>query len=204
MTLTNAYVSIDEYRLFATNRQPGDEGVIEACVAAASRMIDRWCGRPHGFWQDSTVQTRTYHADSPGLCFVDDISTTTGLVVKTDIDDDGAYAQTLTITTDFVLYPLNAGAQTPARPWNEIRIVSDEGFPTGARPGVQVTAKFGWPTVPDEVRLACLLQAQMLMAGTEARTGIVQTSVDGLPTRMSRYLHPQAELLLDDFRQVAR
>jgi len=169
-------------------------------------MIDRYTGRRHGFWQDGSVSTREYHADDAWCVQVDDISTATGLIVKADETDDGTYGSTLTITTDFVLYPLNFGDETPARPWDEIRIVpsSRYRFPVTSRAGVQVTAKFGWAAVPDEVKLANIFQAQMLYSSKDARGGVIQASVDGYPTRVSRYMHPQAELLLSDLVKVAR
>lgn len=179
----------------------GDITLVELCIAAASRNIDRFCGRR--FWQDSTVVTREYHADSDSVVFVDDISTSTGLVVKTDTADDGTFATTLTITTDFLLYPLNAADEVPVKPWTELRIAGGSGywFPVeDGRPGVRVTAKFGWPAVPDDVKLATIFQAQMLYASKDARGGVWGDT--GL--RVSRFMHPQAQELLTDYVREAR
>ena len=52
---------------------------IEQAIEAASREIDAYCGRR--FWQDGTATARTYYADTPRIACVDDIATTTGLVV---------------------------------------------------------------------------------------------------------------------------
>ena len=204
MTLSNAYATTDEFRAYCRIDSAADNTLHEGVVAAASRMVDRYTGRR--FWQDGTVVAREYHADSPSCVQVDDISTTTGLIVKSDINADGTFAQTLTITTNFLAYPLNAADDVPARPFTEIRIVDSlgTGFAVGPRPGVQVTAKFGWAAVPDEVKLATILQAQMLWNAKDARGGILSASVDGFATRMSRFLHPQAEILLVDFVRAPR
>ena len=200
MTITNGYCTLAEYKQASDITSTANDTLHELAISAASRMIDRHCGRK--FWQDGSVVAREYHADDRRTVFTDDISTTTGLIVKVDTADDATWATTLTITTHFLLAPLNAADQVPVRPFDEIRLTDDttDFFPTGVRPGVQVTAKFGWPAVPDEVKLATILQAQMLGTAKNARGGILQLSVDGIgPTRMSRRLHPQAELLLEDF-----
>lgn len=204
MTITNGYTSLAEFNNFSRLTTPADAPIVETCILAASRQIDRYCGRR--FWQDSAVVAREYHADDADCVETDDISTTTGLIVKIDTNLDSTYATTLTITTDFLLYPLNAGDEVPARPYNEIRIAygSSQAFPTSGRPGVQVTAKFGWPAIPDEVVLACILQAQMLYSSKDARAGILQFGGDGFASRLSRYMHPQAELLLEPYVKVVR
>lgn len=204
MTITNGYCTLADFKAFARITDTVDDTINEAVINAASRMVDRYTGRR--FWQDATVVTREFHADDAWCVQVDDVSTLTGLIVKTDEADAGTFTRTLTITTDYMCYPLNAADETPARPFDEIRIMSSSSylFPTTARPGVQVTAKFGWAAVPDEVKVATIFQAEMLYAAKDARSGIVQAAVDGYATRMSRYLHPQAELLLADFVKVAR
>lgn len=206
MSLTNAYCTVAEFQSLSRIDSGADQTLHEICINAASRLVDRHCGRRHGFWQDASVGTREYHPDSNWCVQVDDISTSTGLIVKTDTAVDGTFATTLTITTDFLLYERgspNAADETPARPWDEIRITSNAtNYFTMAdhRPTVQVTAKFGWAAVPDEVKLATILQAQMLYSAKDARTGILQVlSQEGFATRMSRFLHPQADLLLADF-----
>ena len=173
MALTNCYCTVDEFMTFTRIGDFEDAVIHDLCLNAASRMVDRYTGRRHGFWQDSSVKTREYHADDAWRVQTDDISTTTGLIVKTDTD--GTYATTLTITTDFLPYPRNADDDVPVRPFDELVIVSSIGaslFVVSRGPGVQVTAKFGWPAVPDDVKLATLLQAQMLYSAKDARAGL--------------------------------
>lgn len=200
MTITNGYCTVDDFMAYSRLNGLDDNLLVELCISAASRNIDRHCGRR--FWQDSVVATREYHADDQCLVVVDDISTSTGLVVKTDTASTGTFDTTLTITTDFLLYPLNAADEVPVEPWTHIRIAGGSGywFPTDSdRPGVRVTAKFGWPAVPDEVKLATVFQAQMLYASKDARGGVWDTGL-----RVSRFMHPQAQELLVDFVREAR
>ena len=198
MSLTNCYATLDQLRSEITSLTDVDsDDQLERALNAASRQIDAHCGRR--FWQDATVKVRTFHADDALTCEVDDISTTTGLIVKADTGGDGTYASTLTITTHFVLEPLNAAAETPVRPYTSIPIVDGTGgyFPLAKRPGVQVTAKFGWPAVPDDVLEACCRQAYALFKGGDAALGILQTA-DGMPYRVGG-LHPHARDLLEPY-----
>ena len=150
-----------------------DDAKIERSVEAASRQIDGWCGRR--FWQDASVATREFFADDARCCYVDDISTTTGLVVKIDDDADGTFETTVTISTDFILLPLTAEDEyDPDWPYSEIRLVDNYSFPrpSNGRPGVQVVAKFGWAAVPNDIEKACIIQSEMLFKAKDAPLGV--------------------------------
>lgn len=204
MSITNGYGTLDalkaQMRIGVSDYD--DDARLEASIAAASRQIDAHTGRR--FWQDSTVVDRQFYADNSRCCYVDDISTTTGLIVKVDDDDDGTFETTLTVTTNYILRPLNAADMVPVWPYDEIVLVDSNGavsFPvhgTG-RPGVQVTAKFGWPAVPDDVTKACLAQAGLLFKADDASLGAIQFADAGVALRMQNRLHPVAEALLEPY-----
>jgi hypothetical protein len=173
---------------------------IERAIYAASRQIDRYTGRPHGFWQDDTVVIRYYAAEDATCVEVDDISTATGLIVKTDVNGLGSFSTTLTITTDFKLLPLNAVAD--GRPFDRLVLAGSSSayFPvhSSGTPGVQVTAKFGWAAIPSDVAEACVIQAVSLYKAPAASMGILQVGVDGIPARVP-YMHPIAAALLEGY-----
>lgn len=183
MAITNGYATLDEMKLelgLPVSNTTHDDN-LELAVNAASRQIDGYCGRR--FWQDGTVGTREYWADSYTYCCVPEgISTTTGLVVKIDQDGDGTYETTLTLSTDFILTPPNALDNTPAWPYTEILLVNNYTFPLlyNGRPGVQVTAKFGFPAVPDDVSKACRLLAHDAFKGKDAAFGVAGINDTGL------------------------
>jgi hypothetical protein len=200
MTLTNAYCTTADARNSLTISDLDDDVLLEGCISAASRQIDRYCNR--WFWQDASLVTREFFAYDSRNVYVNDISTTTGLVVKVDINADGTFAQTLTIATNFVLLPRNAAYDYPVRPWTQIRII-DQGitfFPiwnTG-QAGVQVTAKFGWAAVPDLVKQACILAGDPVV---QVAGRAVWCGADGprrLAMRIKQGLHPVAAALLTD------
>ena len=202
MTITNGYTTNallkGELGIPVTNTEHDTK--LDAAVSAASRQIDGHCGRR--FWQDGSVVAREFYADSPVDCMVDDISTTTGLIVKVDTGDDGTFATTLTITTHFLLLPLNVADRVPVWPYTSLRLVNTDAaaFPSwsSGRPGVQVTAKFGWPAVPDDVAKACLIQASQLFKASDAVFGGLSFS-DGGFMRVRGGLNPMADALLEQY-----
>jgi hypothetical protein len=175
VALTNAYCSVADVR-----EHMGDSGsalntnLLERAINASSRAIDRYTQRR--FWRDAAVTTRTYFPDDPMCVYVDDISTTTGLVVATGTD--GATFGTTWATTDYALEPRNAGVVASgdtADAYAYWRIVSIAGrsFPmVGYRPTLQVTARFGWSAVPPDVTEACILKAVSLFKRKDAPFGV--------------------------------
>ena len=200
MSITNGYITLGSLADEMGIADAEDDTRLEAAIASASRQIDAHCGRR--FWQDSAVVARTYAATNRTMLMVDDISTRTGLVVKIDDDDDGVYETTLTETTDFLLAPLNALLEVPARPFEELVLVDNYYWPQWRRPGVEVTAKFGWPAIPDDVATACTIQAKNLYKVTGSGVfGSMQLSVDGIPMRIPG-LDYVAKALLEPYRKV--
>jgi hypothetical protein len=202
VTITNGYATLQQAQAELQIDDSADATRIEICIAAASRQVDSYTGRR--FWQDGTVTDRQFHADNSMICYVDDISTTTGLVVKVDTADNGFVSgtTTLTVTTDFVLRPTNAADDVPVRPYTMIVLTSDAAasFPvSSSRPGVQVTATVGWPAVPDDVVKACLLQTAQLFRGADAPFGVASFGLDGGAMRLRESLHPLAAAILQPY-----
>ena len=202
MSITNGYAILDQLKeqMRIPVNDLTDDARLELAIAAASRQTDGHTGRR--FWQDATVKVREYSADDPTCLLVDDISTATGLIVQLDDNQDGVYETTLTINTDFRLYPWNAAAEVPAWPFTELRLAVHAGsyFPmVEGSPTVKVTARFGWPAVPDDVTKACLVQAGQLFKSDDAAFGAVQFAESGVALRVLNRLHPIAEALLEPF-----
>lgn len=175
-----------------------DDYEILGAVRAASRRIESYCGMPRGrgWWRDTAVTTRTFVACSGSRCLIPEgISTTTGLVVQTDGGGDGTYENTLTSGTDYILQPYNA--LVDGWPYTEILLADNYTFPihSSGRAGVQITARFGWPAVPDDVREAALILAHRLFKRKESATGVVGFDGMGATVRLTRTDPDVAELL---------
>lgn len=206
MALTHAYTTVADLAVeleLAAGDATRLQAKLERAIAAASRQIDAHTGwTQHGFWADTTVQVRTYEPEEAEEIYIPEgISTATGLIVKTDQDGDGTYEVTLS-NSDLILCPVNALADWPAHPYTEIEVrPTSQGvyFPTGLENSVQITAKFGWPAVPDDVEKACLVQATQLFKAGDAAFGGVQLGLDGGVLRLGTRLHPMAEALLERY-----
>lgn len=203
MAITNGYCTLAELKpeLRIPTADTEDDSRLEVAIAAASRQIDAHCGRR--FWQDATVQTREFYANDYRRCEVDDISTTTALVVQVDDDDDGVFETTLTISTHFILRPLNAADRVPVWPYDELVLVDaiNGNFPmsSSGRPGVRVQARFGWSAVPDDVKKACLVQSAMLFKSADAVFGVTEFANAGAAMRVGRTINPIAAALLEPY-----
>lgn len=204
MAITNGLATLNEFKavLGIDQDDTTDDDELEDCIETASRDVEAYCGRGRKFWQDSTVVDRKYFPTNSHCLYVDDISTTTGLIVKVDQDDDGTFETTLTIDTDFQVHPVNAAAEFPVRPWT--RIVLLDGTLAGwnrlssGRPYVQVTAKFGWSAVPEAVKRATLLQAKTLFKADDTTFGTFQIGIEGAARNVPR-MDPVAAARLEPF-----
>lgn len=202
MTLTNCYVTLDAVKDELGRSDVANDARIEAAINSASRQIDDFTGRR--FWQDTNVVAREFYADDyseliSGVEQPFDISTTTGLIVKLDTADTGTFGTTLTINTHFVLTPPNAADD--GEPFTGIRLVDSlYSFPmsSSGRPGVQITAKFGWAAIPDPVVQACLIQSVLLYKATDAAMGGLSFG-DGAFLRVRGGLNPIAQSLVDRY-----
>lgn len=177
MAITNGYATLTEIKTFLSISDNVDDTLLENMVEAASRSIDRIANRR--FYLDSNASARAYRVSSPVILYTDDIGTTSGLIVKLDEDGDGTFETTLTLNTDYIMDPLTA--LDLGRPYTQVTMVTtSESFPifpglfqNGLRPGVQVTARWGWPSVPDDINQACLILTADLYKRKDSPGGIL-------------------------------
>lgn len=169
---------------------------LTSALAAASRSIDKTCGRR--FWLDPTVTQRVYNPRGKVVCdedgetlLVDDIGSATGLVVETG-PADGPW----TAVTGYETTPDNAlldgkpvaGLLRPNGFWSWAR---------GSTTRVRVTARHGWPEVPPDITEAALLQATRLYKRKNSPEGILGSAEWGV-VRLSRR-DPDVWNLLEPF-----
>ena len=79
----------------------GQDTNLDNALNGASRQIDKITDRY--FYQDESVNARYYNPTNQFTLFVDDISTTTGLVVKLDTTDDGSHEKNTHIRYRFYI-----------------------------------------------------------------------------------------------------
>jgi hypothetical protein len=166
-----------------------DDLIIQA-IAAASRMIDQRCGRR--FYADATATARTFTAHDRLLTVgdtqslrVDDYLASAGATVETKTSFTGTW----TTVTGWEPGPDNADAA--GMPWTEIAYQA--GW-AGDTTKVRVTARWGWPAIPDAVAQAAALLAARLYQSKDSPNGVLG-SADWGAIRVSRF-DPDVEVLI--------
>lgn len=206
MAIVNGYCTEVELRSqLADGGLKLDTNLVQLAINASSRAIDRHCRRK--FWLETTTSTRLYKAGSASRVVVDDIGTTTGLIIETDPTMDATWSTTWT-SADYQLGPLNAdvvatGDVGAAYAFWSIEAINLLEFPTDRRRAcVRVTARFGWSSVPDEVTEACVLKAASLLKRKDAPFGVAGFGEFGA-VRISPTGDPDVVMLLRDYRRMS-
>lgn len=180
------YITRTEFKARQNITTANDDDVIGDVITEASRMVDSLCGRR--FDDLGSATARVFHPLHSTLCYVDDFSTTSGLVIKTDTSDDGTYDTTWD-AADYTLEPLNGIGDNGQSgfPYWRIVAVKAKTFPCYRRPTVEVTAQWGWASVPADVKGATYLVANRLFEERKVPFGAVTNAEFGsLPLRDQR------------------
>lgn len=230
--LVNAYVELDEFKDTVRDQLTGHDHEYVDAINAASRQIDGYCGRY--FYQTTAVSAKRFRPDSLDIMFTPDIATTTGLIVKTDDDGDGVFEVTWTLNTDFILVPEDR--MDGLLPYEQIEALPAKAFPVegvnvvtpvittnayrrrSRAKRVQVTAHWGFPAVPAEVKQATIIaaidhfKAKDLINIASTYSAGVRIAVDSTPGNFGRSvkfqrvrapsLNAQAEALVSHFRKT--
>jgi hypothetical protein len=179
-----------------------DDAQLALALTTASRAIDHACGRQFG--QLATVEARYFSArwDPPRCRWVvpiDDLMTTTGLLVAVDILDDLTYSSS--VDSAYVIEgPRNAAAK--GRPWTELvihRLSSVQ--PTWTENCVKVTARWGWSSVPTTIKQATLLQASRILARRDSPFGVAGSPEVGSEMRLLARLDVDVAVAVAPYRR---
>lgn len=196
-----AYATLAELKTFVgiPTADTADDAALQVALDSSSAQVDAYCDRV--FTADTSVTTRDYMVTDTGRLEVDPISTLTGLVLSSDDNGDGTF-ETTWAATDYRVEPINAAAA--GVPWDRIVALGTRWFPKNAyRPTVRITAKFGWPggTVPQAVKLACLIQASRLFKRKDAPFGVAGSVEFGSEMRLLNEVDRDAQNLLRPYRR---
>lgn len=188
------YATLTELKLAAgeiteTTRDP----LLLTALAAASRSVDQYCGRR--FYADTVASARQFRTVRNVVCdvdgealFIDDLA-----AAPTTVEiGDGV---TWTAITDYSTEPVNALVKN--RPINVLRRRLSQ-WRWGLVSQVRVTGLWGWPSIPDEVSQACLLQASRLFNRRKSPEGITGNAEWGL-VRVTR-VDPDVASLLQPYQ----
>lgn len=170
MALGDNYHTLAELKTRLGITDNTDNDALNAASASASRNIEKYCRRQ--FNDAGSATARLYRPTSRYVVLVDDFHTTTGLQVATDDDDDGTY-ETIWASTDYINEPIDGVRDGVAGwPYWKITAVDTYNFYSYRRPSVQVTARWGWASVPAPIKEASLALAEEIFKMKDSPYGI--------------------------------
>lgn len=177
MTISNGYITLAEAKavIYPSNYTgTGADARIEKTIEAASREIERICGRR--FY--AVAETRYYTADDGYELTIDDLTGTP--TVATDDNGDGTYETTWNASDYNLKHGQNYNASLDGKPYTQIE-VSDSGtknFPTNVSKGVRVYGSFGYiastnaNNCPAPIHDACLITVHRLFKRHDIPLGV--------------------------------
>ena len=198
MAIINGYCTLAEVKAALRLVDSTDDTLLENAIEGASRRIDGYCGR--WFYKTASTAIPVYPYNESLVRFPADLPNVT-ITIKSDTTADGTYATTLIQGTDYILEPTDAPLRN--RPYNQARRLGGKTFSlevTPSFPTVQLTAEWGWDSVPDDVREACVLLSIRQFARLNAALGIVGFADMAIAVRP---VDPDVRDLLAPFRIVA-
>ncbi len=174
MAVVNGYITLAGLKNYLKIDDSVEDTLLEQIIESASRSIDRIANRR--FYLDGTATARTYRPVGNMRVIIDDVGTTSGLILKTDPNSYGVYQTTFTLNQDYIVEPTNALAK--GRPINYLTIVGGTAMslPVNYWPQVEVTARWGWPSVPDDIEQATYILSADLYKRKDSIGGVLGLS----------------------------
>lgn len=196
------YVTLDELKnhIEVPSGDSDSDGELTIALNGAVDLIHGFCKRHFrevDTNDDGAKTTRVFTAKSPRLTLIQDAA-------KVDSVEDRQTPTSDYETVDAADYEVRpADAAADDRPFTRLSRVT--GWWPKGHDGVRVTAWFGWPSTPDVIKEATLLQASRFYRRRESPLGISQVpATDGGGMRLLDRLDADVELMLKSYRRIAR
>lgn len=202
MALTNAYCTLQEIKAAARITDAVDDALLEICVEAASRQIDRACDR---IFYNAGSAVRVYLPTDPYAVEIDDLISLTSLKTSSAADQDFDVTWT---SSDYELHPLNGRVGGSYSPYTDIKAIGDYLFPiwttsttNSNEATVQVTGVWGWNAVPIDIKQATILLGMRLFKRYDSPLGVAGFGDIGA-IRVGR-IDPDVDALIAPFKKVS-
>jgi hypothetical protein len=182
------YITLAELKKLVDVDDVVDDAFLGLLPGAASRAVDRACGRQFGIVaapEERYYPVRYVRNRRRWVAAIDDLQTTTGLILPAAIG------------TDYVLGPRNAVARGKA--W--LQIIFRETPLTSGEEEFPMTASWGWSAIPDAVKVATLLQANRWSSRKDSPYGIAGSPDQGSELRLLERVDPDVKTSLRDYRR---
>ena len=197
-----AYVSSADLAAFLSIPDTDDDVELDRAIRAAQSEVDRYCGwGADGFDQGAaSAVARTFDATDRDCVRLREggfWSAVADVTLRTDENDDGVFETTWSAGQ----FELVDESSVPGMPTVSIRSTRVRLFPlAGYRAKrVEVTAKWGWQSLPVEVEQATLLRAAQIHQRRRSSSGIQPETGFRAGGRDRDW-----QLLLDDLRHPSR
>jgi hypothetical protein len=195
LAIINGYCTLADVKASLRITDTIDDALIENSINAASRMIDQYCNRY--FYSTSSNEVRYYKATDAFNCWIDDCQTIVS--VQTAATNPVTFNTTWD-STDYQTIPANTYANGGYQPITGLTAVKNYFFPTWADINlVKVTGTFGWSSVPDPIKFACIIQASRLFKRLESPLGVAGVSDIGI-MRVGSNIDGDVAQLINPFR----
>lgn len=172
--LGDPYATLADLKAYLKLQTASQDGVLTDALTSASDEIEKFCSRT--FNKTPTPSRRLFVPDSLWEVSVDDIASTTGLVVEVDNGGVGGFETTIPATQYELSPPDGVVDGQPGWPYNHLYTAGGVWLPRywygRRRASVRVTAQWGWPAVPASIKRACLLMASQSYKLAEAPFGV--------------------------------
>jgi hypothetical protein len=169
---TRTYTDVDTLKDSLHITDVTRDDLLARAVTSGSRSIDKMCGRR--FWLDETAAARILRPQNHVVCDVDgarllvpDIGSLDDLVVE--LGSAAAGWSDVTSSVEPVEPELEG--------WPYMSLLRSSWSLTSR---VRVTARWGWPAVPDEISQAALIQASRLFKRKDSPEGIAGSAEWGV------------------------
>jgi hypothetical protein len=196
MAITNGYCTLADVKAALRLTDNADDVLLENSIEAASRRIDGYCGT--FFYQKAA--TIDLFTRFPYYCPIPDLASSV-ITLRTDDTGDGSFSTTWS-ASDYFLEPTDT--VITGVPYRRIVASGARTFPLlfdPSRPAIRLTGTFGYPSVPDDVREACVLLAMRGFARYNSALGIVgfadmAITVRAVDPDVRDYLMPYRQMIV--------
>jgi len=176
LAITNGYCTLADVKAALRITDTIDDALLENSINSASRMIDQYCNRY--FYSTTAGEVRYYQANDGFICWIDDAQSISE--IKTSSTDPLIFDTTWQ-SGDYQVLPANRWANGAYYPITGITATDNYLFPVWADMAlVKVTGQFGWSSVPEPIKFACIIQASRLFKRLESPLGVAGVSDMGI------------------------
>lgn len=200
MALGDPYCTLADVKAYMKISNTTDDALFTSAIVSATAEIEDHCGRQ--FNLAAAASARVFEPVTWKLCKVDDFASLDGVTVYTDQGGIGDFSNFLDPTLDYEASPYNAMAEGVPWVYTTLRSTGGNWFPKiqfRRRATVQVTAVWGWASVPAPVTQACIMMAAQEFRMKDAPLGMAGMTEFGTPVKVVSI--PKVEQMLCKYRR---